>query len=220
MLRFPCLVLDHDDTVVASSKTIHYPAFLVTLAKLRPQHAQMPLPEFAAYCYEPGFFQLCTEIMGFDEEEMKIELQDWLDYVACHVPTAYPGMKLLLERFLAEGGKLCVVSHSHEETIRRDYRENDLPQAELIFGGDEPEERRKPSPWPLEQIMAHYGFQPHQLLMVDDLKPGRDMALAAGVPFAFAGWGALMEEIWDDMGAADYRLRTVAELEKLLFIEE
>ena len=70
MLRFPCLVLDHDDTVVASSKTIHYPAFLVTLGKLRPEHAEMPLDVFASYCYEPGFFKLCTEIMAFDEEEM------------------------------------------------------------------------------------------------------------------------------------------------------
>jgi phosphoglycolate phosphatase/pyrophosphatase PpaX len=220
MLRFPCLVLDHDDTVVASSKTIHYPAFLVTLRKLRPQHAEMPLDVFASYCYEPGFFKLCTEIMAFDEEEMKIELQDWLDYVAQHIPAAFPGIRPLLERYLAEGGKLCVVSHSTEENIRRDYRENGLPQPELVFGGDEPEERRKPSPWPLERIMAHYVLAPGQLLMVDDLKPGRDMAQAAGVPFAFAGWGALMEEIWDDMACADYRLRTVADLEALLFTEE
>ena len=25
MLRYPCLVLDHDDTVVQSTPTIHYP---------------------------------------------------------------------------------------------------------------------------------------------------------------------------------------------------
>ena len=220
MLRFPCLVMDHDDTVVASSKTIHYPVFLVTLRKLRPQHAEMPLPEFAAYCYEPGFFKLCTEIMGFDQDEMKIELEDWLEYVSHHIPTAYPGMKQLLERYIAAGGKLCVVSHSTADNIRRDYRENGLPQPELIFDGEEPEERRKPSPWPLERIMAHYGLEPHQLLMVDDLKPGRDMAQAVNVPFAFAGWGALMEEIWEDMAAADYRLRTVQDLENLLFTEE
>ena len=27
MLRFPCLVLDHDDTVVASEASVNYPCF-------------------------------------------------------------------------------------------------------------------------------------------------------------------------------------------------
>ena len=27
MLKYPCLVLDHDDTVVQSEATIHYPCF-------------------------------------------------------------------------------------------------------------------------------------------------------------------------------------------------
>ena len=36
MLRYPCLVLDHDDTVVQSTPTIHYPAFMATLNELRP----------------------------------------------------------------------------------------------------------------------------------------------------------------------------------------
>ena len=30
-MKYPCLVLDHDDTVVASAPTIHYPVFLQAL---------------------------------------------------------------------------------------------------------------------------------------------------------------------------------------------
>ena len=35
-MRYQCLVLDHDDTVVNSTATINYPAFVQTLQKLRP----------------------------------------------------------------------------------------------------------------------------------------------------------------------------------------
>ena len=36
--------------------------------------------------------------------------------------------------------------------------------------------------------MAHFDLQPEELLMVDDLKTGCDMAKKAGVKIAFAGW--------------------------------
>ena len=31
MLKYPCLVLDHDDTVVASEATVNYPCFVEVL---------------------------------------------------------------------------------------------------------------------------------------------------------------------------------------------
>ena len=36
MACLPCLVLDHDDTVVASTPTIHYPAFLDAMEEHAP----------------------------------------------------------------------------------------------------------------------------------------------------------------------------------------
>lgn len=35
-MRYKCMILDHDDTVVNSTATIHYPAFLEALKLLRP----------------------------------------------------------------------------------------------------------------------------------------------------------------------------------------
>ena len=43
-MRYQCLVLDHDDTVVNSTATINYPAFVQTLQKLRPQSAHRKRP--------------------------------------------------------------------------------------------------------------------------------------------------------------------------------
>ena len=44
-MRYQCLVLDHDDTVVNSTATINYPAFVQTLQKLRPD-VHMTLDDF------------------------------------------------------------------------------------------------------------------------------------------------------------------------------
>ena len=40
----------------------------------------------------------------------------------------------------------------------------------------------------LQETMRILNLKPEELLMVDDLKPGYDMAKACGVPFACAGW--------------------------------
>ena len=144
-MRYQCLVLDHDDTVVNSTATINYPAFVQTLQKLRPD-VHMTLDDFFAYSFEPGFGALCSDILGFSDAEMDIQYQTWLDYVRTHVPDTFPGMRDLLQRFHAAGGHICVVSHSVPENILRDYRAHDLPTPERIYGWDSDPERRKPGP--------------------------------------------------------------------------
>ena len=111
------------------------------------------------------------------------------------MPKAYPGIREILERHRAAGGIIAVVSHSMRENIERDYRENDLPMPDVIFGWEQPPEQRKPNPWPLERIMERFALRPEELLVVDDLKPGHDMARAAGVPLAAAGWANDIPEI-------------------------
>ena len=97
-MRYQCLVLDHDDTVVNSTATINYPAFVQTLQKLRPD-VHMTLDDFFSYSFEPGFGALCSDILGFSDAEMDIQYQTWLDYVRTHVPDTFPGMRDLLQRF-------------------------------------------------------------------------------------------------------------------------
>ena len=36
MLKYPCLILDHDDTVVQSEATVNYPFFVDFLKEYRP----------------------------------------------------------------------------------------------------------------------------------------------------------------------------------------
>ena len=215
-MRFACLVMDHDDTTVNSTATIHFPAFLAYLELVRPG-AKYTLEEYFRKNFDPGIMALFTGELGMNEQELAGEVQFWQEYVRTRVPKAYDGIREILQRHRAAGGKIAVVSHSLRENIERDHRENDLPEPDLIFGWEQPPEQRKPHTWPLERIMERFGLKPQELLVVDDLKPGYDMAKSAGVPFAAAGWANDIPEIEQFMRKnCDFYCKTVADLDRLL----
>lgn len=219
MLAYPCLVLDHDDTVVRSTPEIGYPSFMQTLAKLRPD-VHMTQNEFLLYCFNPGFHALCRDVLRFTDAEMAEEAAAWNAYVSAHMPAFYPGMPELVRRFKAEDGVLCVASHSHRDTITRDYRAQCGVEPDAVFGWELAPEQRKPAAYPLVEIMRRYGFSERELLVVDDLKPGLDMARRCGVAFACAGWSHDILPVADFMRSnSDVYLDDVTALERLLFIE-
>ena len=217
-MRYQCLVFDHDDTVVNSTATIHWPCFVDFLAQRRPGMS-CSLEKYFIKNFDPGFLPMCREDYGLSDAELDDELRFWKDYVRDHVPSAYPGIREMMERQKAEGGLVCVVSHSLDFNIRRDYRENGLPEPDAVFGWEQPLERRKPSPWPLQEIMRRFDLQPRDLLMIDDLKPGYDMARACGVDFAAVGWANDIPAIERFMrGNCRWYFKTVPEL--AAFLEE
>ena len=193
-LKYRCLVLDHDDTVMDSTRLIHHPAFLEFLREVRPG-TSISLEAYFRMNFHPGFLEYCEETMRLTPAELDRELAVWKGYVATHVPPAFPGMKALLEEQLKRGGHIAVISHSLRENILRDYRENGLPEPSMVFGWDLPREQRKPSPFALDRLMACMDLAPEEMLVVDDLKPGYDMARTRSVPFAAAGWAYDVPEI-------------------------
>lgn len=188
MLKYPCLVLDHDDTVVQSESTVNYPFFCYILDQFRPG-TKITLHEYTDGCYRMGFAEMCRQKYGFTEQEMLDEYLGWQAYIKTHIPDPFPGIREIIQKQKTEGGLVCVVSHSCNENITRDYAKHIGIQPDDIYGWDYPEHQRKPSPYPLFQIMEKYDLKPEQLLVVDDMKPAWEMAKSAGVPIAFAGWG-------------------------------
>ena len=215
-LRYKCLALDHDDTVVHSTATIPSPSFVKFMRAYRPDD----IPTIEKYLYDnfQGLTHFFHEVMHFTPEEEAAQYACWEDYVETHVPPAFDGMADFMARYRAAGGHICVVSHSLRRNILRDYHENGLPEPEMIFGWDEPEEMRKPSPGPLIAIMQAFSLKPSELLMVDDLKPGKDMADACGVDFAAVGWGTYVPEIAAFMRAQSrIYCKTLQDLQALVF---
>ncbi len=216
-MRYPCLVVDHDDTVVNSTATVHYPCFVEYVKRWFP-HYSCSLEHYFVKNFDPGVVAFFRDEVGMSEADMRHEQAWWNDYVQDHVPEAYPGIADVLWTQRRQGGGIYVVSHSFGANIRRDWRANGLPEPDGVFGWELPRERRKPSPWALERIMADCGFAPEEMLVLDDLKPGYDMAMAAGVDFAAAGWANDIPEIETFMrGNCDRYFKTVAELRAYLF---
>ena len=52
-----------------------------------------------------------------------------------------------------------------------------------------------PLRYPVVSLKPGFSLKPEEMLMVDDLKPGYDMAQAACVPFAAACWAYDVPEI-------------------------
>ena len=218
-MSFKILVLDHDDTVVNSTATIHYPSFIAYLEDYYPHLVKnYTLESFFEKNFHPGVISLFKDEIGMSEEEMAKEEKYWADFVEKVVPTAYPGMREIIADFKAQGGIVAVVSHSLTRYIERDYRENGLPTPDVIYGWDIPKENRKPSPWCINDLAKRYGVNPEEILVVDDLKPGYDMARQAGARFAAVGWAHHVRTINDFMRKnCDYYLESTDELRALLF---
>ena len=123
MLKYPCLVLDHDDTVVQSESTVNYPYFCYILDQFRPG-LTISLEEYIYGCCHLGFIEMCRTKYNFTDDELHQEYLGWKDYMKSHIPAPYPGIESIIRRHKAEGGILCVVSHSGEENIKRDYMEH------------------------------------------------------------------------------------------------
>ncbi|NQU63317.1 MAG: HAD family hydrolase [SAR324 cluster bacterium] len=110
----------------------------------------------------------------------------------------------MLQEYNSRGGLITVVSHSEVEIIETHYSQADscgtiVPDA--VFGWTDEAEKRKPNPFPVRQILERFNLKEDEVLIVDDLKPGVEMARASGVPIAAAGWGHQIPEIKSYMEA-------------------
>ena len=220
LLRYRCLVLDHDDTTVDSTRAVNYPQFLEALARYRPQ-LSISEEEFFRYCYDPGFYAMCDQVLHYTPEELAGHVAMWKTYHQTHHPRFFPGIPALLARQRAAGGLYCVVSHSDDDVIAAAYQEAGVPLPDLIFGAEQPPERRKPNPWPLEEILRRFSLTPADLLVVDDMPHGAHMARAVGVTFAGAGWYGMLPDIEAKMRPqCDVFFPTVGAFAAYLFPEE
>jgi len=216
-MKYKCLIFDHDDTTVNSTTNIHYPSF-VEYMKIHRPNLQVTLEEYVKYNFEPGVVPFFRDICGLSNEEMKDEEAFWYDYASKHYADAFDGIKEIMLKQKQQGGYVVVISHSLRDNILKDYRYNDLPLPDMIFGWEQPKQERKPSPIPVLKVLESYSLQPEEVLVIDDLKPGHDMARAAGVDFAAAGWCFDIEENKSFMQKnADYYCATVEDLKKICF---
>ena len=200
--RFACLILDHDDTAVDSTASVHYPAHVEVMRLLRPGRAPVDLEGWFLKNFQPGIMPYLSEELGLSREELAVELEIWRSFASSRTPSFFPGMLETLGEYRRQGGKIAVVSHSEPDMIREHYRRAGPLQPDLVFGWHDEEARRKPSPWPVLEILRLLGLAADRALILDDLKPGVLMGRAAGVAVAGAGWAHRIPLIREYMRAS------------------
>ena len=218
MLKYRCLVLDHDDTVVQSMKTLSYPFWCLELELFRPGQT-ITFEEYVFECHNRGFAGLCRDCYTFTDEEMEKEHSMWMEYIMTHTPDPYPGIGKIIHRQKAEGGLVCVVSHSHVNNILRDYRTHFGMEPDAIYGWELPPHQRKPNPYPLKEIISRFSLKPEEILVVDDMKLACQMASPLGIQVAYSGWNGLgIPEIDMEMSSlCDFSFDTMENLYNFLF---
>lgn len=218
MLKYKCLVLDHDDTVVQTEKTIGYPYFRDYVERIRPGMT-LSFAEYVHDCNNMVFADMCRARWNMTEEELSEEYLGWKDYSRKNIPEVCPGIGDVIRRQKEMGGLVCVSSLSTSEIIERDFLHHFGFLPDAIYDYDLPSHQRKPNTYALTDLLERFQLKPQDILMVDDMKLGWQMAKAVGADTAFAGWSktdfpALMEEM---QGICDYSFHCAKDLEKFLF---
>ena len=221
MLKYKCLVLDHDDTVVQTERTIGYPYFRDYIERIRPGQT-LSFPEYVRDCNNMVFADMCRQRWNMTEAELTEEYLGWKAYSRVNVPEVCPGIGSVIRRQKALGGLVCVSSLSTREIIERDFLHHFGFLPDAVYDYDLPADRRKPEVYSLTDIMARFSLKPEEVLMVDDMKLGWMMAKAVNVPTAFAAWSkAEFPELMQEMQSlCDYTFGSAEALEQFLFEED
>ena len=83
------MVLDHDDTTVDSTRAVNYPQFCEAMARFRP-HMEISEAQFFRYCFDPGFYGMCEQVLRYTPEEMEAHVAMWKEYHKTHHPQTNP----------------------------------------------------------------------------------------------------------------------------------
>ena len=190
-MKYSCILIDHDDTTVDSTPSIHYPAHVEQMKRLGKEAELLSLKDWFLINYSPGIQSYLADTLGLSPEEQELCYRIWREYTTRDIPEFFKGILNLLSEFRSRGGKIVVVSHSEPDIIESHYeKQTEVPGffPDRIIGWEGDIEKHKPNPWPVFSVMDEYGLEKNEILVVDDLKPGIEMAVRAGVDSVAAVW--------------------------------
>jgi len=217
-MKYKALLLDFDDTLVDSTKVIHYPIYVNCLKLMKPHLTPITYEEWMMITHEPGILPFLQSIYA-TKEEMDQQYAYWCEHAA-KAPALdfFPGVIDLLQDFINAGGKISIISLGQKPMIEKILAEK-APNLKVYYinAFSKDETMRKPAPGPALEAMRIMEVKPEECLMVDDLSPGLEMAKAVGIKQALATWmNPALEKIMIEKGDVII-LRTVEEWRKHIF---
>jgi phosphoglycolate phosphatase-like HAD superfamily hydrolase len=216
-------MIDHDDTAVDSTPSIHHPAHIEQMRQLGRSHQASSLSEWFQINFHPGLTIHLEETLKLSKEENKHCYKVWREFTTTIVPPFFPGILKMLNKFKELGGIIVVVSHSEQDIINKHYKsQTEFPglHPDRIFGWNGKKKENKPGTWPVQETMKQYTLEKKDILVIDDLKPGIIMAAKAGVDSAGVGWSQSHQipGIKADLSkTCNYYFETVSDLANFIF---
>ena len=199
-LRYRCLVVDHDDTSVMSTPSLHYPAHVEALSVSCGRARAHRSGGMAREEFRSGFYPLPYGELGHEEAEVRQSDLIWRELTAARACQRSFRASSNIRRVEAARRTLVVdlPFRGLDDRARLSGRRSSLADGEAVVpdsssAGTTTREAQARS-YPLLETMRSFGYAKERY-SCSTTKPGADMAAAAGVDFAAAGWGHAIEEI-------------------------
>ncbi len=216
-LKKKCLILDHDDTLINSQETIHYPIFLETLRLLRPDEPEISFEDFVLLTNEYGFEGFIKNIYSFSEEEIAIEVSMWREKVNLKQAKPFEDVQRLVCDYFDHGGIVIVYSYSEAFMIEKDYDRlfGRLPHG--IIGYDVPPHERKPARSGILKTIAQFDLSVKDCLLIDDMPMMIETAKRTNMDMVGACWAKGAKIQWKDLDVAVPLCEDASCLRSLIF---
>lgn len=202
------MLFDFDGTL-ADTNPLIIRTFNETFAELSPGHGLTEpdiLELIGPTLHETGLKYFPADPDGFSNRYREINLLYHDDMIE-----VYPGVGPMLAALKGMGLKMAIVSSKKRDMVLRGLKLLDLEQYfDWVLGGDDVT-HPKPHREPIDRVLAYYGLQPAECLMVGDNSHDIDSAKNAGVKSIAVGWAYKGAEYLKKY-APDYIINTGDEL--------
>lgn len=196
-LRKKCIILDHDDTVIDSQESIHYPLFVAVLKELRPHVAPISFEQFIDLSNKLGFTKMCRLVYHFTPDEILYEYEHWKKHVEHMIAPTYAGLESILQRFVQAGGIIVVYTMNAKHNVLNDYARlfNMIPHA--IIAHDQYSILRKPYRLSLLQTLSDLNVSVKDCVFVDDSPLVVALKDRLNIEFLAASWAKSAHALWE-----------------------
>ncbi len=196
-LKKKCLIFDHDDTLINSQASIHYPIFLETLSELRPQEKHPSFKDFIVLSNQYGFEGYIKQVYGFSEEEVALEIKWWRKKVKERQASIFEDIATILKKFMDAGGILIVYTYSDSSMVISDYKHYFDFVPHSIIGFDAIKHMQKPNRLPVLHALSNYNLTVADCLLVDDMPLIAETASRLNMDMVGACWAEGATYLWN-----------------------
>ncbi|MBS3987782.1 MAG: HAD family hydrolase [Erysipelothrix sp.] len=197
-LRKKCLILDHDDTIINSQESIHYPLFVEVLKQLRPNIKPIDFERFIELSNEHGFVKMCRLLYHYTPQEIQYEYEYWRQRSSTIQAPSFNGLKEVLTQFVDTGGKIIVYTMNAKQNVIDDYERLFNLTPDVIIAHDSFYKLKKPYRLSLLKALDDLKLNVTECVFIDDTPMLLELKDRLNMDFIAANWAKSAQPLWKD----------------------